>query len=157
MSVLPPLTLIHLAPFGRRSFGAWRGAGGDWSGGVTIDRSDREREPAEAFGDDNPGGLFRRHLQADGASHSRGRRAGNLGAGRGALGNLLIDGDHADHAQHRFGDDPAAERRLAAGELLRKDDVDEVAGVLRDAGLVDVTTNVSAASQTVGGRRPAAA
>lgn len=37
---------------------------------------------------------------------------------------------------------------------LRVFDTDEVTRVLRDAGLVDVTRHVSAASQTVGGRRP---
>jgi SAM-dependent methyltransferase len=37
---------------------------------------------------------------------------------------------------------------------LRLFDVDEVSDVMREAGLVDVSRNVSAASQTVGGRRP---
>lgn len=53
---------------------------------------------------------------------------------------------------------PAPVRRVevAASKLapLRLFDVDEVADVLRDAGLIDVDVNVSAASQTVGGRRP---
>ena len=39
---------------------------------------------------------------------------------------------------------------------LRLFDVDEISDALRDAGLVEVTRNVSAASQTVGGRRPEA-
>ena len=53
---------------------------------------------------------------------------------------------------------PAPVRRLgvAASRVapLRLFDVDEVTDVLREAGLQDVTRNVSAASQTVGGRRP---
>jgi SAM-dependent methyltransferase len=55
---------------------------------------------------------------------------------------------------------PAPARRIevTASRLapLRLFDVDEVTDVMRDAGLVDVTRNVSAASQTVGGRRPEA-
>ncbi|TPG34294.1 methyltransferase domain-containing protein [Mycolicibacterium hodleri] len=45
---------------------------------------------------------------------------------------------------------------VAASRLapLRLFDVDEITDALRDAGLVEVTRNVSAASQTVGGRRP---
>ena len=56
---------------------------------------------------------------------------------------------------------PAPIRRasVAASRLapLRLFDVDDISGVLRDAGLVGVTRNVSAVSQTVGGRRAAAA
>jgi ubiquinone/menaquinone biosynthesis C-methylase UbiE len=37
---------------------------------------------------------------------------------------------------------------------LRLFDVDEITDVMRDAGLVDVTRRISAASQTVAGRRP---
>jgi SAM-dependent methyltransferase len=55
---------------------------------------------------------------------------------------------------------PAPARRLEvrASHLapLRLFDVDEVTDVMHEAGLVDVTRNVSAASQTVGGRRPGA-
>ncbi|MDX1888222.1 class I SAM-dependent methyltransferase [Mycolicibacterium sp. 050158] len=53
---------------------------------------------------------------------------------------------------------PAPVRRLGAAMSrkapLRIFDVDEITDVLRDAGLVDVTRYVSAASQTVAGRRP---
>jgi ubiquinone/menaquinone biosynthesis C-methylase UbiE len=53
---------------------------------------------------------------------------------------------------------PAPLRRasVAASRFapLRLFDVDEVSEVMREAGLVDVSLNVSAASQTVGGRRP---
>ncbi|MCW2513073.1 MAG: hypothetical protein JWR11_2115 [Mycobacterium sp.] len=53
---------------------------------------------------------------------------------------------------------PARRVEVAASHLapLRLFDVDEVTDVMHDAGLVDVTRNVSAASQTVGGRRPLA-
>jgi SAM-dependent methyltransferase len=53
---------------------------------------------------------------------------------------------------------PAPLRRasVTASRLapLRLFDVDEVSDVMREAGLVDVSRHVSAASQTVGGRRP---
>ena len=56
---------------------------------------------------------------------------------------------------------PAPVRRLqvAASTLapLRLFDVDEVSDVMRAAGLEDVTCRVTAASQTVSGRRPGAA
>jgi SAM-dependent methyltransferase len=55
---------------------------------------------------------------------------------------------------------PAPVRRaeLVASRLapLRLFDVEEVTDAMRDAGLVDVTRSLSAASQTVGGRRPEA-
>jgi SAM-dependent methyltransferase len=54
---------------------------------------------------------------------------------------------------------PAAVRRVGVAASrwapVRLFDVDEVSDVMRDAGLVDVTRDVSAASQTVSGRRPA--
>lgn len=53
---------------------------------------------------------------------------------------------------------PAPVRRagVAASRLapLRLFDVDEITDVMRDAGLVDVTRRITAASQTVSGRRP---
>ena len=53
---------------------------------------------------------------------------------------------------------PAAERRVGVVASrrapLRRFDVDEVTGAMRAAGLTDVTCDVSAASQTVGGRKP---
>ena len=53
---------------------------------------------------------------------------------------------------------PAPVRRLGVAMSrkapLRIFDVDEITDVLRDAGLVDVRRYVSAASQTVAGRRP---
>lgn len=53
---------------------------------------------------------------------------------------------------------PAPVRRVSVAASrfapVRLFDVDDVSGVIRDAGLVDVTRDVSAASQTVSGRRP---
>jgi ubiquinone/menaquinone biosynthesis C-methylase UbiE len=53
---------------------------------------------------------------------------------------------------------PAVVRRMSVAASrwapLRLFDVDEITGVMRDAGLVDVTRRISAASQTVAGRRP---
>ena len=54
------------------------------------------------------------------------------------------------------GPEPLRRAEVAASRLapLRLFDVDEVTDAMRAAGLVDVTLSVSAASQTVGGRRP---
>jgi len=53
---------------------------------------------------------------------------------------------------------PAPMRRIGVAASrwapVRLFDVDEVSDVMRDAGLVEVTRNVSAVSQTVSGRRP---
>lgn len=53
---------------------------------------------------------------------------------------------------------PAVVRRMEVAASrwapLRLFDVDEITSVMRDAGLVDVTRRISAASQTVAGRRP---
>ena len=68
------------------------------------------------------------------------------GAGRMAVLTRCARGP----AQARRIEAAASRSRLAP---LRIFDVDEVTDVMRSAGLVDVTRNVSAASQTVGGRR----
>ncbi len=78
-----------------------------------------------------------------------------LGALREMIRVLAAGGRIAVLTTCARGPAPVRRAEVAASRLapLRLFDVDEIADVLRDAGLVDVSVNVSAASQTVAGRK----